>query len=180
MNSKRGFVRAALFLTFVALAACSALFPHFDSVTPLLKKPDLRPAGQPEPLWQTGIEPGKETEFVWSLPDKKLLIETVDFVGGYFDNHWAKVNRDLIMIDSDSGKILWNHPRNTLGESHSLVAADPVIVMRGKTTAEVTYHALNRETGAELWAKSFTGPASSFVISEKKQLLISTGTGSSL
>jgi len=82
--------------------------------------------GQPKPLWQTTLK-AQETDFIKFLSNDRVLVGTVETPG----RGWGPEGKDIMLLNAVNGQTVWTSPRKPFGSPQTLLATDPVIVLRG-------------------------------------------------
>jgi outer membrane protein assembly factor BamB len=139
--------RSAILSFVLGLFLQSGCFAHLvrrDGVAPVLASLPAVSGTRPPPLWEHALGV-RETDFLELTADGHVVVGTVDTSS----ISWAPTPKDVLLLDGASGQQLWAFPRQSLGWPVSVVATDPVILLRSPSKCV----ALNRATGSVVWER---------------------------
>lgn len=136
-------------VTLVGLTACSAIYPSADGMPTASPVASTGGLAQPRPQWSALI-PSTEVDVLQPVSADRFLAGTL----GRGDDRLSVSAIDFRLIERDSGKTLWVHPRGTMmGRMQTVLAVDPVILVKDADRAGNRYVALDRDSGALRWQR---------------------------
>ena len=136
--------------------------------------------GQPSPLWRSGLG-AHGADLVVNLGDR-ILLGTMYGKQDYYSRSIGVAMPQfgpLESLDPQSGRVLWRKERKNLpGGVYTLVAVEPVLVLRGQEKEGTAfYDGIDLTTGATLWEQR-AGVGHSFaVVTSPDELVIAEASG---
>jgi outer membrane protein assembly factor BamB len=151
-----------------SLGGC-IFMPTKDSIPSMMEKLPELSQRQSKPLWQTILH-AQETDFIKFLSPDRVLVGTVEAA----QLGWGLEPKEILLLNAETGEVIWTSARGSLGNAQSLLITNPVILLGGSKK----YAAFDPKNGSLIWERENARGGSLLLPDGEHLVLFSKGKSS--